>query len=126
MARKKSTSLTDAELRLMDVLWRKNPATVTEVVESLPDKPSPAYSTVITTLRILEEKGYVRHKKEGRAFLYEPVVGRGEARRSAVANLVGRFFEGSPELLMAHLFEGRKIGAKELERLRKLTAEKRS
>jgi len=108
----------------MDVLWRKGASTVAAVVESLPDRPAPAYSTVITTLRILETKGYVRHKKEGRAFLYEPVLGRTEARKSAVSSLVRRFFEGSPELLMAHLFEGRRISAKELERLRKLTEEK--
>ena len=120
MARKKSPHLTDAELPLMDVLWRKGASTVAAVVSSLPGKP--AYSTVITTLRILETKGYVRHRKEGRAFVYEPLIGKGEARQSAVGTLVRRFFEGSPELLMAHLFEGRKITAQELERLRKLTA----
>jgi predicted transcriptional regulator len=121
MARKKSGQLTDGELRLMDVLWQKGASTVAAVLQSLPDKP--AYSTVITMLRILETKGYVRHKKEGRAFLYEPLVARSAARKSAVSSLVRRFFEGSPELLMAHLFEGRKISAKELERLRELTEE---
>jgi predicted transcriptional regulator len=126
MARRKSENLTDAELRLMDVLWSKGPSTVAAVIESLPARPALAYSTVITTLRILESKGYVRHKKEGRAFLYEPLVERAEARRGAVASLVQRFFEGSPDLLMAHLFEGRKISARELERLRKLIAEDRS
>jgi len=124
--RQKSTHLTDAELRLMDVLWEKGPSTVSAVIESLPAKPALAYSTVITTLRILETKGYVRHEKDGRAFLYEPLVGRAEARRGAVASLVRRFFDGSPDLLMAHLFEGRKISARELERLRKLIGEDRS
>jgi predicted transcriptional regulator len=94
---------------------------VAAVAAALPDKPAPAYSTVITTLRILEKKGYVRHRKEGKAFVYEPVVAQSEARRSAVASLVKRFFQSSPDLLMAHLFEGRDIGAKELARLRKLT-----
>jgi BlaI family transcriptional regulator, penicillinase repressor len=126
MARQKSASLTDAELRLMDVLWDKGPSTVSAVIEALPAKPALAYSTIITTMRILESKGYVRHKKEGRAFLYEPVIDRSEVRRGAVANLVRRFFEGSPDLLMAHLFEGRKISARELERLRKLIQEDRS
>jgi predicted transcriptional regulator len=125
MARRKSAHLTDAELRLMDVLWDKGPCTVSAVIESLPAKPALAYSTVITTLRILETKGYVRHKKEGRAFIYEPVVGRDEARHGAVTALVRRFFDGSPDLLMAHLFEARKISARELERLRKLVAEDR-
>ena len=123
MGRKKTPHLTEGELRLMDVLWRKGACTVSAVVEAVEEDPAPAYSTVITTLRILENKGYVRHKKEGRAFLYEAVVTRAEARRSAVGTLVRRFFEGSPELLMAHLFEGRKISGKELERLRKMTAE---
>ncbi len=123
MARKKSPHLTDAELRLMDVLWEKGPSTVSTVAGSLHNKPPLAYSTVITTLRILETKGYVRHKKEGRAFLYEPLVGRSEARQGAVSSLVHRFFAGSPELLMAHLFEGRKISARELERLRGLIRE---
>ena len=123
MPRKKSPHLTDAELRLMDVLWTTGAATVSTVVESLHVEPPLAYSTVITTLRILETKGYVRHRKEGRAFRYEPVIGRNEARQGAVASLVRRFFAGSPELLMAHLFEGRKISARELERLRKLTRE---
>ena len=126
MARHKSPHLTDAELRLMDILWDKGPSTVTDVMEGLPAKPALAYSTVITTLRILETKGYARHKKEGRAFLYEPLIGRGEARRGAISSLVGRFFEGSPELLMAHLFEDKKISARELERLRKRIREERS
>jgi predicted transcriptional regulator len=125
MARQESSHLTDAELRLMDILWDKGPSTVAAVIESLPARPALAYSTVITTTRILESKGYVRHKKEGRAFLYEPLIGRSGARRGAVANLVRRFFEGSPDLLMAHLCEGRRISARELDRLRTLVVEGR-
>ncbi len=120
MARKKSPHFTDAELRLMDVLWDKGPATVTDVLEALKTHPPLAYSTVITTLRILETKGYVSHRKEGRAFTYRPLIGRGEARRSAVKHLLNRLFEGSPELLLASLFEDRKIPAEELERLTSL------
>jgi predicted transcriptional regulator len=71
----------------MDVLWDKGASTVAAVIEALPAHPAPAYSTVITTLRILENKGYLRHKKEGRAFLYDPLIGRDEARRGAVACL---------------------------------------
>lgn len=120
MARKKSSNLTDAELRLMDVLWTRGCATVTEVLESLPAKPALAYSTVITTLRILETKGYVRHKKDGRAFQYEPLVGRQDARRSALKHILQRFFEGSPELLMASLFESGEVDPAEFRRLRSL------
>jgi predicted transcriptional regulator len=118
VARKKSPHLTDAELRLMEVLWEKGPATVSAVVASLPAYPAPAYSTVLTTLRILENKGYLRHTQEGRAFLYHALVGRDEARLSAVRHLVRRFFAGSPELLVLNLIQGKQIDPAELERLR--------
>jgi predicted transcriptional regulator len=120
MARQKSSHLTESELRLMEVLWSHSPATVAEVLERLPAKPPLAYSTVITTLRILETKGYVRHIKDGRAFQYEPLVARNEARRTALRQMMHRLFEGSPELLMATLFESGEIDRTELQRLRKL------
>ena len=126
MARKKSAGLTDAELRLMDVLWRIGPATVTEVAEGLPKDVLLAYSTVLTTLRILETKGYLRHRKDGRAFIYEPVVGREQARESAVTHLLRRFFEDSPEQLVLNLNDRRKISDSELERLRKKIEETES
>ncbi|HTB12991.1 MAG TPA: BlaI/MecI/CopY family transcriptional regulator [Bryobacteraceae bacterium] len=119
MARKKSPNLTDAELRLMDVLWEKGQATVSDVADALPQNPALAYSTVLTTLRILETKGFVRHTKDGRAFVYHPLVGREQARESAVTHLVRRFFENSPELLMLNLLDGKKVDAAELRRLRK-------
>ena len=119
MARKKSPNLTDAELRLMDVLWEKGEATVSDVADALPKNPALAYSTVLTTLRILENKGFVRHTKDGRAFVYHPLVGREQARESAVRHLVRRFFENSPELLMLNLLDGKKVDAAELRRLRK-------
>ena len=119
MARKKSSNLTDAELRLMEVLWEEGEATVSDVVEKLPKKISLAYSTVLTTLRILENKGYLQHVKEGRAFVYRPIVGREQARENAITHLLRRFFEGSPELLMLNLIEGKKISQKELARIRK-------
>jgi predicted transcriptional regulator len=126
MARKKSPNFTDAELRLMDVLWNKGSATVSEVLEGLKTKPPLAYSTVITTLRILETKGYVSHTKEGRAFTYQPLIGRHEARQNAVSHLLQRLFDGSPELLVTSLFEDRKIGPAELQRLRRLIDENKN
>ena len=125
MARKRSPNLTEAELRLMDVLWDRGAATVAEVADALPKDLGLAYNTVLTTLRILEEKGYVTHTKpeEGRAFLYQPVVGRQEASRNEVRHLVSRFFRNSPELLVLNLLEDEKIGAAELQRIRKLIAE---
>ena len=125
MARKRSPNLTEAELRLMDVLWDRGPATVAEVAEALPKNLGLAYNTVLTTLRILEEKGYITHTKsdEGRAFRYEPVVGRQEASRKAVRYLVSRFFRDSPELLVLNLLENEDLGEPELQRIRKLIAE---
>jgi predicted transcriptional regulator len=125
LARKKSPNLTEAELRLMDVIWEKGQATVGEVAEALPQDLGLAYNTVLTTLRILEEKGYLRHTKakEGRAFVYEAVVGRDEASRSAVRYLVSRFFRNSPELLVLNLLEDEELSAKELRRIRALIAE---
>ena len=126
MARKKSSSLTDAELRLMEVLWEQGAATVSGVVDKLPKGVPLAYSTVLTTLRILENKGYLRHFKDGRAFVYRPIVGREQARGNAVTHLLRRFFENSPELLMLNLIQGKKINAKELARLRKGIEEDKS
>ncbi len=110
----------------MDVIWDKGEATVSDVAEALPKSPALAYSTILTTLRILENKGFLRHSKDGRAFVYHPVVGRQQARESAVTHLVRRFFENSPELLMLNLLDGKKVEAAELRRLRKKIEEAES
>jgi predicted transcriptional regulator len=123
VARKKSPNLTEAELRLMEVLWEKKSATVAEVVDGLSGGSPLAYSTVLTTLRILENKGHVRHSKDARAFIYSPVLGREQARQSALTHLVRSFFEGSPELLVLNLLEMGKIDPSEIQRLRKRIAQ---
>ena len=120
MPPRKSEILTEAELRLMDVLWQRQRATVQEVLDALPKSLSLAYNSVLTTIRILEKKGYVRHEKEGRAFVYMPVVERHEATRSEIKRLVSRFFDDSRDLLVLNLLEERNIDAKELQRLRDL------
>ena len=124
MARKKSLNLTEGEIRLMDVVWEKGPVTVAEVAEALPRELGLAYNTVLTTMRILEEKGYLSHTRteEGRAFRYTAVVGREEAGRKAVRYLVSRFFRNSPELLVLNLLEDEDLSAKELRRIRELIA----
>ncbi len=126
MSRKASPGLTDAELRLIEVLWEKAEGTVSEVVEALPKSVPLAYSTVLTTLRILENKGYLTHRQEGRAFVYRPVIGRDQARQSAVSHLVRRFFDGSRDQLMLRLLEDKGIDARELKRLRRLIEEDKS
>lgn len=120
MARKRSPTLTEAELRLMKVLWDSGPSTVGAVLESLPSRVNLAYSTVRTTLRILEQKGYVRHEKNGRAFVYYPLIDRSEARRSAVRYVVSRFFNNSPELLVLNVLESEELEEADMQRLKKL------
>jgi len=123
VARKRSPTLTEAELRLMEILWQKGSATVNDVLEELPKRLSLAYNTVLTTLRILEKKGYILHEKEGRAFVYRPVMRRSEAQRNAVKYVVSRFFNNSPELLLLNVMEHEKIDQDELKRLKELIAE---
>jgi len=119
MARKKSPTLTEAELRLMDVLWSRGDATVGEVVEALGDPPL-AYNTVLTTLRILEKKSYVKHRAVGRAFVYSPKVGREEARASVIDYVVSRFFDNSPRELMLKLLDAERLDEGEAARIRSL------
>lgn len=119
MPRKKSPTLTEAEYRLMQILWDKAEATVAEVAQSVGEPPL-AYNTVLTTLRILEQKGYVKHKAAGRAFIYRPVVARDEAQQSIVGHVVSRFFGGSPRELVLNLLETEAVDGAELERLRAL------
>jgi predicted transcriptional regulator len=123
MPRTKSLQLTEGELRLMNVLWEKGSATVGEVVEALKQDPRLAYSTVLTTMRILEKKGYLRHNKEVRAFIYEPIVDRQQASRGAIHHLLSRSFDDSPELLVANLLRDERMNRKEINRLKKLIAE---
>jgi predicted transcriptional regulator len=122
VARKKSTTLTEAELRLMDVLWKKREATVADVAEALPARLGLAYNTVLTTMRILEEKGYVRHSKpeQGRAFVYRPQVGRADATRSAVRELLRRFFGQSHEALVLNILQDEELDERKRQRIREL------
>lgn len=123
MGRKKSPTLTEGELKLMNVLWTRGESTVGDVVAAFPKKRQPAYSTVLTVLRILEEKKYVSHRKEGRAFVYFPIVDRSKARHSALDYLVSRFFNNSPELLVLNILEREDIDPSELQRLKKKVEE---
>ncbi len=107
----------------MRVVWDVGPATVGDIADRVEGSPKPAYNTVLTMLRILEAKGYVRHEKDGRAFVYAPLVGRGEARRHALSNLLQRFFDGSPELLVLDLLGHDQVSAEEVARLRALVAD---
>src|SRR5215210_8288870 len=111
-------SFTDRELDVMAVLWERGPSTVAEVRAALEDDL--AYTTVLTVLRTLEDKGYAGHQEAGRAYRYHALVAREAAGRSALSRVLGKLFAGSPELLLSQLVDERGLQADELERMRTL------
>ena len=115
-------SFTDRELDIMSVLWEKGSGTVAEVREAINDPL--AYTTVLTMLRILEEKGHVNHVEEGRAHRYYPAVERQAAGRSALRRMVDKLFAGSPELLLTQLVSDRRMKPEEIRRLQRLLAQR--
>lgn len=105
----------------MKVLWQQGPSTIGSVVDTLAGgRRRPAYNTVLTLMRILEQKGYVRHQKEGRAFVFDAVIDQSNARRSAVRYMLDRFFDNSPGSLVVSLLEHENVGDDELKQLREL------
>jgi predicted transcriptional regulator len=117
---KPSTTLTEAELRIMEILWTQGPGTVQQVLDALPGKPALAYNSVLTTIRILERKGYVEHVKDGRAHVYRALLERKDATRSEIRHLMSRFFRDSHEELVLNILEDRGMDSEELEQLKKI------
>jgi len=120
MPRKPSETLTEAELRVMNVAWSKGPATVQQVLDWLSADYDLAYNSVLTTIRILEKKGYLKHTKDGRAHIYRPVIAREEASRSEVRHLVSRFFGNSHQSLLLNLLQEQNFNAEDLKQLRQI------
>jgi predicted transcriptional regulator len=118
MPPKKSNTLTEAELRLMKILWRRGESAVGDLVAAMPEGEILAYNSVLTTIRILEQKGYVEHRQEGRAFVYIPCVAEQEASRSEVRHVLNRFFGNSREKLLLSLLGDDDLSPQELHRLR--------
>jgi len=118
MPPKRSITLTEAELRLMKLLWQRGESAVGDLVAAMPKGASLAYNSVLTTIRILEQKGYVRHRQEGRAFLYSPCVAEQEASRSEVRHMMRRFFGDSRERLLLSLLGDDEVTPAELKRLK--------
>ncbi len=115
MARKRSQVLTDGERRIMDILWRRGEAPIRAVADELAGAGGAANATVNTMLKILETKGFVERRKEGRAFVYAPTVTRAQARSSALGNMLAQFFDGSPEALAQHLLKDTDLDLDKLE-----------
>jgi len=118
MPPKKSITLTEAELRLMKMLWQRGESAVGELVAAMPEGSALAYNSVLTTIRILEQKGYVHHRQEGRAFLYSPSIAEHEASKTEVRHIMQRFFGNSRERLLLSLLGDDEITPDELRRLK--------
>ncbi len=118
MPPKKSITLTEAELRLMKLLWQRGESAVGDLVDAMPEGTL-AYNSVLTTIRILEQKGYVRHRQEGRAFIYRACVAEEDASRVEIRHVLQRFFGNSREKLLLSLIGDEEITPQELQRLRK-------
>lgn len=118
-------TLARRERQIMDILYRRGRATAAEVLSDLPGEPS--YSTVRTQLRVLEEKGHVRHEEEGLRYVYSPAVPRHAARKSALRHLVNTFFDGSTEKVVGALLGGdaARLTDEELDRISDLIARAR-
>jgi len=123
MPPRRSNTLTEAELRIMKILWERGESLVSDVVAALPADAPLAYTSVLTTVRILKQKGYVTHRQYGRAFLYSPCVAVQDASRSEVRHVLGRFFGNSREQLMLSLLGDGEITREELERLKEAIRE---
>ena len=117
MARPRSTTLTEGEQRIMEVLWERSEASVQEVTDALAEREPIAYTTALTLLRILNDKGFVDYRKEGKAHVYVPRVTREQACTSAVQQLLKRFFDGKPQALAQHLLQVGDVNNEELDRL---------
>ena len=108
----------------MKIIWQMSQGSVNDVLDAWVHKPIPAYNTVLTMLRILERKGYLKHVKRRRAYVYEPIVNETSARRKAVSHMVKSFFDGSPELLVLSLMEDAKLSPEDMNRIEKMLEEK--
>ncbi len=122
MPPRKSITLTEAELRLMKILWRRGESAVGDLVAAMPDGEPLAYNSVLTTIRILEQKGYVTHRQEGRAFVYRPCVAEQEASRTEIRHIMQRFFGDSRERLLLSVLRDEEVTLDELERLKEAIA----
>ncbi len=123
MPPKRSITLTEAELRLMRLLWTRGESAVADLVRELSGLTPLAYTSVLTTIRVLEKKGYVEHRQEGRAFLYCACVAEYEASRSEVRHMLGRFFGNSREQLLLSLLGDVEVTPEELRRMKAAIAD---
>lgn len=125
MARRRDgRKLGEMELQIMNVLWDRGPSTVRDVLEALPMQPRPAYTTVLTMMRLMYEKGYLDRREQGKAHIYQARLREGPTKRGLLRQLVDGAFRGSTEAVVVRLLEDEKLSRDELARIRKLIAER--
>ena len=124
MRRRTGRKLGDLELRILNVLWQRGPSTVREVLEALPVEPRPAYTTVLTMMRLMHEKGYLDRRERGRAHVYQARLRERRVKRGLLREMIDGAFRGSAEALLVRLLEDEKLSREEIERVRRLIAEK--
>jgi BlaI family transcriptional regulator, penicillinase repressor len=117
--------LGDLQLRIMRVVWKRGEATVAEVMDELGRASRLAYTTVATMLRKMEARGLVRHRVEGRTFIYQPLVGEAQVSRKMTDHLLERLFQGSLSGMVSHLLSTHEVSADELAELERLIAERK-
>lgn len=124
MRRRSARRLGDLELQILNVLWERGPSTVREVLESLPTQPRPAYTTVLTMMRLMHEKGYLDRRERGRAHVYQARLREQRVKRGLLRDLVEGAFRGSTEAVVIRLLEDENLSREDLDRIKKLIAER--
>lgn len=124
MRRRAQPRLGDLELRILNVLWKRGPSTVREVLETLKVQPTLAYTTVLTMMRLMHEKGYLDRRERGRAHVYQARLREQRVKHGLLRNMIDTAFRGSPEALLVRLLEDEKLSREELNRVKALIAEK--
>jgi len=124
MRRRTERKLGDLELQILNVLWDRGPSTVRDVLETLAVEPRPAYTTVLTMMRLMHEKGYLDRREQGRAHVYQARLRERRVKRGLLRDLIDGAFRGSPEALLVRLLEDQSLSPEELDRIRRLIADK--
>ena len=123
MRRRANRRLGDLELQILNVLWERGPSTVRAVLETLTTEPRPAYTTVLTMMRLMHEKGYLTRREHGRAHIYQARLRERRVKRGLLRDLIQGAFRGSAEALLVRLIEDDRLSPEEIERVKKLIAE---
>jgi BlaI family penicillinase repressor len=124
MRRRRQPKLGDLELEILNVLWARGPSTVREVLDALPGRPRPAYTTILTMLRLMHEKGYLDRDERGKAHVYSARLREANVKRGLLRGLLDRAFGGSAEALLVRLLQDERLSREELDRVKRLIEEK--